>query len=45
MFTKETPQYTFFLKKNTINCKGKLLNLDELHVMGILNLTPDSFFD
>ncbi|MCB0409495.1 MAG: dihydropteroate synthase [Flavobacteriales bacterium] len=45
MFTKETPQDTFFLKKNTINCKGKLLNLDELHVMGILNLTPDSFFD
>ena len=45
MFTKETPQDTFFLKKNTINCQGKLVNLDELHVMGILNLTPDSFFD
>lgn len=45
MFTQETPQDTFFLKKNTINCKGKLLNLDELHIMGILNLTPDSFFD
>ncbi|MCB9359871.1 MAG: dihydropteroate synthase [Flavobacteriales bacterium] len=45
MFSKETTQDTFFLKKNTINCKGKLLNLDELVVMGILNLTPDSFFD
>jgi dihydropteroate synthase len=45
MLSKETTQDTFFLKKNTINCKGKLLNLDELAVMGILNLTPDSFFD
>lgn len=45
MLTIETTQDTFFLKKNTINCKGKLLNLDELVVMGILNLTPDSFFD
>ncbi|MBV7441591.1 dihydropteroate synthase [Weeksellaceae bacterium TAE3-ERU29] len=29
----------------TINCKGKLLNLDNPVVMGILNLTPDSFSD
>lgn len=29
----------------TINCKGKLLNLDSPIVMGILNITPDSFFD
>lgn len=29
----------------TINCKGKLLNLDSPIVMGILNVTPDSFFD
>ncbi|MGV3459658.1 MAG: dihydropteroate synthase [Flavobacterium sp.] len=28
-----------------INCKGKLVNLDEPKVMGILNCTPDSFFD
>jgi dihydropteroate synthase len=45
MFTKETPQDTFFLKKKSINCNGKMLNLDEPLVMGILNLTPDSFFD
>lgn len=45
MFAKETPQDTFFLKKNSINCNGKLLNLDEPLIMGILNLTPDSFFD
>lgn len=45
MFTKETPQDTFFFKKKSINCDGKLLKLDEPIVMGILNLTPDSFFD
>jgi len=29
----------------TINCKGKLLNFSSPKVMGILNITPDSFFD
>lgn len=29
----------------TINCNGKLLNLESPKVMGILNLTPDSFYD
>ena len=29
----------------TINCKGKLLNLEVPKVMGILNVTPDSFYD
>lgn len=28
----------------TINCKGKLLLLDKPVVMGILNITPDSFY-
>lgn len=28
-----------------INCKGTLLNFDYPKVMGILNITPDSFFD
>ncbi|WP_299106289.1 dihydropteroate synthase [uncultured Winogradskyella sp.] len=28
-----------------INCKGKLINLSTPKVMGILNVTPDSFFD
>lgn len=27
-----------------MNCNGKLLNLDEPVVMGILNVTPDSFY-
>lgn len=29
----------------TINCLGKLISLDRPRVMGILNLTPDSFYD
>jgi dihydropteroate synthase len=29
----------------TINCKGKLIDLSTPKVMGILNLTPDSFYD
>jgi len=29
----------------TINCKGTLIDLSEPKVMGILNFTPDSFFD
>lgn len=37
----ETPQDT----NKSINCKGKTINLDKAIVMGILNLTPDSFFD
>jgi dihydropteroate synthase len=28
-----------------INCKGKLIDLTSPKVMGILNLTPDSFYD
>jgi len=29
----------------TINCKGKLLVIDQPWVMGIINATPDSFFE
>lgn len=31
--------------KITLNCNGQLLSLETPIVMGILNLTPDSFFD
>ncbi|MEZ4959476.1 MAG: dihydropteroate synthase [Saprospiraceae bacterium] len=31
--------------KKTINCKGRLISLEKPLVMGILNVTPDSFFD
>ncbi|MDX1903393.1 MAG: dihydropteroate synthase [Thermonemataceae bacterium] len=29
----------------TLNCRGKLLSLESPILMGILNITPDSFFD
>ena len=29
----------------TINCKGSLIDLSKPKVMGVLNLTPDSFYD
>jgi dihydropteroate synthase len=30
-------------RKTTIKCRDKLIPLDELKIMGILNMTPDSF--
>lgn len=36
---------TFFSAKHSLNCGGKLLMMDKPLVMGILNITPDSFFD
>jgi len=30
---------------NSINCRGKILSLDEPMVMGIINATPDSFYE
>jgi dihydropteroate synthase len=35
---------TFFRKKETINAGGKLIDLSIPKVMGIINLTPDSFY-
>lgn len=34
----------FFKQAKTINCNGKLLDLTEPKVMGIINITPDSFY-
>ena len=34
-----------FPTKKTLNLRGELYNLDSPKVMGILNVTPDSFFD
>ena len=31
--------------QRTLNCRGKLLDLSEPKVMGIINVTPDSFYD
>ena len=35
---------TFFRKKATLNASGKLIDLSTSKVMGIINLTPDSFY-
>lgn len=36
---------TLFSAKQTLNCNGRLLDLSTPRVMGILNITPDSFYD
>lgn len=36
---------SFFLRKQTFNCRGKMLIIQKPLVMGILNITPDSFYD
>jgi len=35
---------TFFNKKTTLNARGKLIDLSTPEVMGIINITPDSFY-
>ena len=35
---------SFFKKKTTINYGGKLLNLTQPFVIGIINITPDSYY-
>ncbi len=35
----------YFNSKRTINCGGKIINLSTPVVMGIINITPDSFYD
>ncbi len=35
---------TFFQKKRTLNAGGRLIDLSSPKVMGIINITPDSFF-
>jgi len=39
------PKDTFFSRKLTINCRGELIDLSKPRIMGILNATPDSFYD
>lgn len=41
---KEAKDSVFF-RKSMINCKGKLVDISKPLVMGILNVTPDSFYD
>ena len=39
-----TAKDTFFKVKKTLNVGGKIIDLTQPKVMGILNITPDSFF-
>lgn len=41
----ENPIKTVFQGKTSLNCGGKLLDLSKPITMGIINATPDSFFD
>ncbi|HVW97671.1 MAG TPA: dihydropteroate synthase [Mucilaginibacter sp.] len=38
-------KYTSFNKKATLNAGGRLIDLSTPKVMGIINLTPDSFYE
>jgi len=40
-----TAKDTFFQKKSILNIKGEIIDLSIPKVMGILNTTPDSFYD
>ncbi|MDQ3049557.1 MAG: dihydropteroate synthase [Bacteroidota bacterium] len=43
---KSKPVYTaLFNSHYLVNCRGRMLDLSVPKVMGILNVTPDSFFD
>lgn len=39
------PKDTLFYQKKTLNIRGRLMQLDVPVVMGIINVTPDSFYD
>jgi dihydropteroate synthase len=45
LFYLKVMQDKYFNSEYTVNCKGTLLDLSVPKVMGILNVTPDSFFD
>jgi dihydropteroate synthase len=36
---------TLFSTKQTINCRGRLIDFSVPRIMGIINVTPDSFYD
>ncbi len=38
------PQNTFFSSKMLLNLRGNLVSIDSPLIMGILNITPDSFY-
>lgn len=42
---KSTNQNTVFSSNKTLNIQGRLIDLAQPKIMGILNVTPDSFYD
>src|SRR5882757_8407950 len=38
-------QSKIFLANKTLNVRGRLIDFSEPKIMGILNVTPDSFYD
>jgi dihydropteroate synthase len=44
-FMKSVPETGFFSTKQTLNLHGRLLDFSTPKIMGVLNVTPDSFFD
>lgn len=42
---KSAPESNFFSTKKTLNLRGRLLDFSIPKIMGVLNVTPDSFFD
>src|SRR6478752_3611509 len=45
VFMKSATESNFFSTNKTLNLSGRLLTLDTPRIMGILNVTPDSFYD
>jgi dihydropteroate synthase len=42
---KSIPQSKLFSRNKTVNLRGRLLDLSTPRIMGVLNVTPDSFYD
>jgi len=45
MLFRMSPKDTLFSTKQTMNCRGRLVQFSKPGIMGILNVTPDSFYD
>jgi len=44
-YMKSVPESNFFSTKKTLNLRGRLQEFSSPKIMGVLNVTPDSFFD
>jgi dihydropteroate synthase len=45
MLFRMSSKDTLFSTKRTINCNGRVVDFSTPRIMGILNVTPDSFYD